>query len=197
VLFDLDGVLVAYDRRGRMEHLGNAIGCTADAVFAALFESGLEDRYDAGDITTDDYLATLGESLGCQVDRTTWSAARTASMHCAPATCARIAALSKQCDVAVLTNNGALIAEILPTAIPDLFPSLDGRVFCSGALGASKPSRDAFLRVVDRLGHVPHRTLFLDDNMDNVEGARAAGLFAEHVAQAGEFNAILGVYGLR
>ena len=197
VLFDLDGVLVDYDRRTRMEHLGSAIGCSADAVFAALFESGLEDRYDAGALTSEAYLAILGDSLGCKVDRSTWSAARVASMTCAQATCARLSALSTRCEIAVLTNNGAMIVDLLPHAMPGLFPSLDGRVFCSGALGASKPSRDSFLRVVDHLGHAPHRTLFLDDSMDNVDGARAAGLFAEHVARPGEFDAILGVYGLR
>ena len=196
VLFDLDGVLVAYDRPRRMQHLGAATGRSADEVYAALFESGLEDRYDAGAIATGDYLATLSDALGCDIDRATWGAARTAAMTCTPATCARIAQLATQCDVAVLTNNGPLIAEILPTALPTLFPTLEGRVFCSGTLGASKPAAEVYLRVVERLGHVPQRTLFLDDNQANVEGARAAGLFAEHVAHPGEFDAILSAYGL-
>lgn len=197
VLFDLDGVLVAYDRHGRIAHLGAALGRDPALVQAVLFGSnGLEDRYDAGELSTDDYLDALGTALDCRVDRPTWSAARIASMSCTVDTCLRVASLAHRCEVAILSNNGALVAEILPHAVPALFPTFEDRVFCSGLLGASKPSPDAFLRVVERLGHAAQHTLFLDDNFDNVEGARNAGLYAERVAQPGHFDAILACYNL-
>jgi len=69
-------------------------------------------------------------------------------------------------------------------------------VFSSGLLRASKPSQEIFHIALERLGHTPHHALFLDDNFDNVEGARAAGLFAEHVAHPGAFDTILACYGL-
>jgi putative hydrolase of the HAD superfamily len=89
-----------------------------------------------------------------------------------------------------------LLADTVPHALPTLFPAFADRVLCSGALGVAKPSPDAYHRAVERLGHAPQRTLFLDDNFANVEGAREAGLFAEHVARVGEFDAILAAYGL-
>jgi len=196
VLFDLDGVLVAYDHRGRIAHLGKAIGRSAEAVHAALFESGLESRYDAGLLTTDEYLAQLGTELGASVDRAAWTAARAAAMACTDATCARIAALSAHRDVAVLSNNGELVAGMLPDALPQLFPALHGRVFCSGTIGASKPDAAAFLHVLDRLGHLPQRSLFLDDRQQNVDGARAAGLNAERILAPGDFDHVLRDYGL-
>jgi putative hydrolase of the HAD superfamily len=197
VVFDLDGVLVSYDRSGRVAHLGAALDRDPELVQAALFgASALEDRYDAGAMSTDDYLAELGDTLGCHVDRPTWAAARIASMHCPVDTCLRVASLAHRCEVAILSNNGAMVADILPHAIPALFPTFENRVFCSGVLGSSKPSPECFLRVVEHLGHTPQHTLFLDDNFDNVEGARSAGLFAEHVAQPGRFDAILACYNL-
>jgi glucose-1-phosphatase len=196
VLFDLDGVLVGYDHARRMAHMGAALGRTPEAVFAALFESGLEPRYDDGLLTTHEYLAALGELLGCTVDRATWSAARLAGMACTEASCARILGIARHCDVAVLTNNGPMVVDLLPEAMPQLFPLLADRVFCSAAMRVSKPSREAFLIPLQRLGHPPQDTLFLDDNLANVEGARMAGLHAEHIARAGDFDAILAAYRL-
>jgi putative hydrolase of the HAD superfamily len=117
-------------------------------------------------------------------------------MTCTRKPCTRVARLAQRVEIGVLTNNGVLVESLLPVALPGLFPLLEGRVFCSAAMGASKPSREAFLIPLERLGHAPGDTLFLDDNRANVEGARAAGLHAEHVAGPGEFDAILARYGL-
>jgi putative hydrolase of the HAD superfamily len=194
VLFDLDGVLVSYSHRIRVETLGAALGRTPEAVFAALFDKGVESRYDAGLFTTDAYLAALSEALDCTVDMRSWLAARSASMHCAQATVDHIAALAGRADVAVLTNNGPLVLDSLPRPLADAIPR--ERIFCSNVLGVSKPAPVAFLRVVETLGHDPHRTLFLDDNVANDEGARSAGLQAEQVHAPGEFAGILRNYGL-
>ncbi|NUS59341.1 MAG: hypothetical protein HOQ01_00190, partial [Lysobacter sp.] len=61
VLFDLDDVLVSYSHAIRMQTLGAAIGRAPEVVYAALFDTGLESRYDAGLITQDAYLAGLSD----------------------------------------------------------------------------------------------------------------------------------------
>lgn len=47
-------------------------------------------------------------------------------------------------------------------------------------LGAVKPERAYFERALDRIGASADQVLFIDDHAPNVEGARAAGLAAEH-----------------
>ncbi len=194
VLFDLDGVLVSYSHQIRVETLGAAIGRAPDAVFSALFDTGIEPRYDAGLIDDDAYFSALSAALGCTIERPQWLAARSASMQCLPTTCARIAALAGHADVAVLTNNGPLVLDSLPAQLTDVLPR--DRIFCSNVLGVAKPAPIAFLRVVETLGHAPGRTLFLDDNFANVQGARSAGLQAEQVHAPGEIAGILRDYGL-
>ena len=194
VLFDLDGVLVSYSHKVRVETLGAAIGRDPDVVFSALFDSGLESRYDAGLLDNAQYLQALSDVLGCTVDTPHWLAARSASMQCAQDTCDRINALAGRTDVAVLTNNGPLVLDSLPAHLAAAIPR--ERIFCSHVLGVSKPAPVAYLRVVETLGHAPRRTLFLDDNYANVEGARSAGLQAEQVHAPGDFAAILRDYGL-
>ena len=194
VLFDLDGVLVSYSHQVRVETLGAAIGRAPEVVFSALFDTGIEPRYDAGLLDDAAYLAALSATLGCEVEVAQWLAARSASMRCDPATSARIAALAGRADVAVLTNNGPLVLDSLPSHLADAIPR--DRIFCSHVIGVSKPAPAAFLRVVETLGHAPHRTLFLDDNFANVEGARSVGLQAEQVHAPGDIAGILRDYGL-
>jgi putative hydrolase of the HAD superfamily len=47
-------------------------------------------------------------------------------------------------------------------------------------LGAAKPDLEFFRRAVSLIGVAPADVLFLDDNLRNVEAARAVGLVAEH-----------------
>ncbi len=56
---------------------------------------------------------------------------------------------------------------------------LDGSYY-SCHLGVAKPSADYFGHIADDLGLAPGDLLFVDDSVANVEGARAAGLAAEH-----------------
>jgi HAD superfamily hydrolase (TIGR01509 family) len=53
--------------------------------------------------------------------------------------------------------------------------------FLSFELGLVKPDRAIFETVAGRLPAEPHRVLFLDDNVVNVEGATDFGFRARHV----------------
>lgn len=54
-------------------------------------------------------------------------------------------------------------------------------IFVSSTMGVRKPERAAFERIAERTGVPAERTLFFDDTLGNVEGARDAGLHAVHV----------------
>ena len=68
--------------------------------------------------------------------------------------------------------------------------------FLSFELGAVKPDRVIFERVIERLPVPADKALFLDDVALNVEGARAAGLRAEQAVGVGQARAVLERYGL-
>jgi len=56
----------------------------------------------------------------------------------------------------------------------------DGQ-FYSFQMGVAKPDPAFFTRIIEQLGLDPGSSLFIDDMEDNVEGARTAGLLAEHL----------------
>jgi HAD superfamily hydrolase (TIGR01509 family) len=70
-------------------------------------------------------------------------------------------------------------------------------LFYSCELGVAKPEPAYFAKAARRLGTEPGRTLLVDDNADNVAGAKEAGLVAELFATGGgraELDRILAAY---
>ncbi|MEA9587050.1 HAD-IA family hydrolase [Xanthomonas sp. WHRI 10064A] len=196
LLLDFDGVLASYSRPRRLAALATAAACPPQRVQQVLFEQGLERAYDAGELDTQAYLTQLSDGLGHPIDRATWIAARVAACRADPAVVAQVLAVSATTAVAVLTNNGPLMAEAIAQLVPSLFPLLQGRVLCSGALGGRKPQLEVYQRALAQLGAEPARTLFVDDLFVNVRGARAAGLHADTVRDARALRRVLKRYGL-
>ncbi|KLD72068.1 HAD-IA family hydrolase [Xanthomonas pisi] len=196
LLLDFDGVLASYSRPRRLAALASAAACPPQRVQQVLFEQGLERAYDAGALDTQAYLTQLSDGLGHPIDRATWIAARVAACRADPAVVAHVLAVSTTTAVAVLTNNGALMTEAIARIVPSLFPLLQGRVLCSGALGGRKPQPEVYQRALAQLDADPARTLFVDDLFVNVRGARVAGLHADTVRDARALRRVLKRYGL-
>ncbi|MBB5863133.1 HAD-IA family hydrolase [Xanthomonas sp. 3058] len=196
LLLDFDGVLASYARPRRLAALATAAACSSQRVHQVLFEQGLERAYDTGTIDTQAYLAQLSAGLGHPIDRATWIDTRVAACRVDPAIVAQVLAVSATTAVAVLTNNGPLMTEAIERIVPTLFPRLNGRVLCSGALGGRKPDVQVYLRALAQLDAIASRTLFIDDLFVNVRGARTAGLHAETVRDAGGLRRVLKRYGV-
>jgi putative hydrolase of the HAD superfamily len=180
VLFDLDGVLADYDRPARCAALARAAGAEVDAMFEAMFgEQGLEWASDRGDIGLAGSLAGLHERHGWTLDAGQFLEARRLSTRVRPDMIALCEALAAQARIAVFTNNGDWVGEHIARIAPAL-PAIFGEaIVCSGQMQLSKPEPAAFHACLARLGGVEAAdVLFIDDNANNVAGARAAGLDA-------------------
>lgn len=196
VLFDLDEVLVDYDRSIRVGHLAQAIDSTPEAVRAAIYDSGIEDAADRGALTPQAYLDALGAQLGRRISVEAWTMARRAATRARPEVLDLAHRLALRLPVALLTNNGVLMAQQLPRIVPALFPLLAGRAYASAEFGASKPDPRVYVACLERLGVSPEATLFVDDNGANVQGALLAGLHAHHYRDLDGLWGTLARFGL-
>ena len=71
------------------------------------------------------------------------------------------------------------------------------RIFTSHELGARKPERRIYELVSEAVGAPPTKTLFIDDRLENVEGAARAGFRAELCQSSPEgLTVILKKYGV-
>ncbi|MFM0131666.1 HAD family hydrolase [Paraburkholderia sediminicola] len=176
VLFDMDDVLSHYDRSARVHHLSVVSGRTYETVREAIWESGLEDSADAGLISDEEYLTTMGEILGCHVTRDDWLAARFASISPNVEVLALVRKLSARYRIAVLTNNCQLVTENIQYRNPAVAELFGPHVYASASFGTAKPAAHTYLRCLDALGASAAETLFIDDLEVNVAGAIKAGL---------------------
>jgi HAD superfamily hydrolase (TIGR01509 family) len=59
-------------------------------------------------------------------------------------------------------------------------------LYCSPALGCRKPEKEIYRKVLDDLQLNAREVLFMDDNTDNIRGAREAGIDSILVQSAGQ-----------
>lgn len=195
LLLDFDGVLVRHARHLRVRHLAASSGRTPAQVEAALFDSGLERQHDSG-LDSAVYLQRVGEELHSTVSVAQWQDARIAASLPQHGVIERVERIARTLPIAILTNNGALMADTIPRILPSLATALQGRILCSGALGTRKPDPAVFVQAMARLGARAERTLFVDDLFVNVRGARAAGLLADTASDSRSVGRLLKRYGL-
>jgi glucose-1-phosphatase len=72
---------------------------------------------------------------------------------------------------------------MLPATVPGAY-SLDvyfHKAYYSHVMKKRKPNADIFEQVLEENGLVNHQTLFLDDNLGNIEGANNVGIKTVHV----------------
>lgn len=196
VLFDLNGVLYRYDRDVRIAHLASYCGRTADAVKAAIWDSGFEDSGDAGALDADCYLSEFGARSGYELPAAEWVEAQRAAVEPIGATIRLLPAIQARDDCAVLTNNNLLVARHFEALYPEVAAMVDDRAFVSAEFGVRKPDPLVYRRCLERLGVAPEAALFVDDNEANVAGARAAGLHGHFYVSPGQFAAELRAHGI-
>jgi len=66
------------------------------------------------------------------------------------------------------------------------FKQLFHGAYYSCEIGLRKPDASSFLHVLEKHNADPTRTLFIDDSIQHIHGARKAGLHAEHLELANE-----------
>ncbi len=176
VLFDMEGVLSHYDRSARVDHLSAVSGQAPDAVRYAIWGSGVEARADAGLVSVDEYLGSLGDLLGCRISRDDWLAASHASITPNEPVLELAARVATHHKIAVLTNNCSLVTGHIGYLNPPVAKLFGPHVHASAEYGATKPAAQAYLGCLEQLGVGAAETLFIDDTDANVAGAIDAGL---------------------
>lgn len=176
VLFDMDGVLYAYDFENRLNLLSDALGVPAADIDEKIFKSGWEDKSDNGDLDVDAYIAGISERLGVDVTLRQWVAARKWAMAPEPMMIDLARNLSETCEIALLTNNGRMLFEHVDEVAPELRPVFGDRLFVSGVHGFNKERAEGFTGILEHLGWDAETTLFVDDSPRYIAAAADAGL---------------------
>ena len=182
VLFDLGGVVCDFRPERRLRALAAATGLAEADIHARIWGSGLDASLDAGACATAaaahrQVVDALGAPLSIDALTGAWCRAfEPRAEVLALADAVRVTART-----GLLTDNGPLLLEAMPSAFPEVARRFDWLLF-SCAMKAVKPSRELFDRALERIGAPAGRVLLIDDSARNVEGALACGLQARQVS---------------
>ena len=175
VIFDCGGVLFDFEQDRRLAAISHASGLSPDEVQARIWDSGLDEAADRGEIPLGVLCRKLNQALELNMDEGHLVALMIRAFTVKPDVLSLVRQLRPEVNRGTLTNNGPLIRLGLERHFPDLVAVIPQHRYFSYQFGCTKPDRQIYDSVAVKLGLPGPDILFLDDSEKNVVGAREAG----------------------
>lgn len=179
VIFDVGGVLVRTENHAPRAELERRLGLTPGASEQLVFNSEMGTKAQMGEITSAQLWAWVEESLGLDANGIReFRQEFFAGDRLDESLVDYVRSLRPSFQTAVISNAIDNLSNVLADnyGIADAFDLIVGSAYER----VMKPDPVIFERTLGRLGREPSETIFVDDFVHNVEGARAVGMYAIH-----------------
>ncbi len=151
-------------------------------------------RHEKGEITAAQYYDSLRESLGLRLTNneieTGWNQVFIGMI---PGITELLNNLQKKIPLYCFTNTNNTHRQEWQNRWGDQLQAFE-KIFVSSEIGLRKPDREAFDYVVESIGETHQKILFLDDSLENIQGAQRAGLQTAHVRTLEEITNAIDFY---
>lgn len=189
IIFDLGGVILPIDYT-RTTQAFRDLGITNfDELYSQAAQTGKFDDFETGKITESEFLAFLKKYVPFHIQtaelETAWNAML---LDWIPERLELIQSLSGRYNTYLFSNTNSIhqraFLNSLSTqiGIPTLEPCFD-MVYYSHEFGYRKPHPESFQKLLDNHHLLAAETLFLDDSLQHIEGARQLGIRTVHVQE--------------
>lgn len=187
IIFDLGGVILNIDYDKTITAFKELGISNFEDLFTQARQEDLFNNYETGKVPTDLFVNRLLSKMPNHVNESNVVDAWNAMLLDLPME--RLSLLKKinsKFNTALLSNTNELHLEAfhhkisVENDIKDLGPYFD-KIYFSCDMGMRKPNTEIFLYVCDEQGYDLTETLFIDDSIQHVEGAKKAGLNAYHL----------------
>ena len=196
--FDLGNVLLYFSHERMCRQMADVAGISAEAVWRALFDSGLELRYETGEVTPRQFYEEF-----CRLTerRPPYEALERAASEIF-ALNVPLAALVAQLRAAgyklgLLSNTNESHIEYFASGRYGLIPGTFHVLAYSCRLHAAKPDAKIYLAAAELAGVEPTEMFFVDDVAGHVAGAKSVGVDAVQYTTTARLAADLRARGLR
>jgi putative hydrolase of the HAD superfamily len=187
IVFDLGGVLLNLDMQ-KTEDAFTGMGVkNFKELFALGHAASFFKEYEVGLINDEQFVDSLLNIIGTQYERTAVIAGWNAMLRDFPVERIELLKqLQKKYRLFLFSNTNAIhlasFQQTYSTAYKgNLLDQLFEKAYYSHDIRLRKPDVKAFQYVLQDSGLQPHETLFIDDALVNVEGAKAAGMQGYHL----------------
>lgn len=175
LLLDLGRVLVRFDHMDTCRWLAPETGLDPEEVFQRLFLSGLERRFDRGELPEADFLARACERLGLPGDRVPRVRRAWAEIfHRDERNLSLLEPLSRRYRLVLVSNTNVTHLRYIQGIAPEL-AHFHARAV-SYQVGAAKPEPALFQAAISGAGVPAGACLFVDDSPEYVAAAEALGI---------------------
>lgn len=181
VVLDLGEVLIRLNFSEIMKLRGLVLDPTRSALGESLNHMdqwGLYDSFERGLVSEQEFVAGVSRSLGYELPLpkflTLWNSVLKESV---PGVAELVQHLVSKLPLYALTNSNETHIRHAKANYPWLRKF--NHLYTSFELQARKPERVIYERLAQKINTLPEHILFIDDRLENVEGARRAGWFAE------------------
>jgi glucose-1-phosphatase len=174
LVFDFGNVVGYFDHYQALNKLAAHTDMTPRAMYAAIYDTDLEDAFESGRITAAEFLRQFRSLCGLRCDDEFLSAACADIFRPNPDVCALLPKLKPGYRLLLGSNTNELHAVQFRRQFADVLRHFDHLVL-SYEVGVRKPRAGFFEHCQLLAGCPAHECLFIDDLPANVEGARACG----------------------
>ena len=178
VLLDFGNVVAFFDHRRACRQLAalSAARISADDVYRAIFDAGLETGYDTGRISSIDFLATLRSRFSLHASDEEIARAWSDIFMPNEAMAAALPALkARGLRVVLASNTNELHHQWFSRVFADTLAVLDAQVL-SYRVGSRKPEQPFFEACIDAAQCAASDCVYVDDREDFVAAGRRLGL---------------------
>ncbi len=175
IIFDFGNVIARFDHYRALRQLREFTSLTAEQIYPLIYDNDLEDRFEKGHLTSDQFLQhylELGQ-LGC--DAPTLQAAMEDIFTPIDEVCELAPRLKPRYRVLLGSNTNIIHSTYYRQHFAHVLKDFDGLVL-SHEIGCRKPHPE-FFHACLKLAECPaEECVFIDDLLVNIMGARAVGM---------------------
>jgi len=191
LLFDLGGVVLEIDFDRVFRTWGARASCDPQALRRRFRFDDAYKKHERGELDAAGYFESLRRSLRLDLSDDDFIAGwGDLYVGLLPGMVAVLAAATERLPLYAFTNSNPTHEAVWARRYaPEL--SVFRSIYVSSELGLRKPDPSAFSEVARRAGYPASAIIFFDDTLENVMGARAAGMQAVHVQSTDDVRVAL------
>ena len=191
VLLDLGGVVLEIDFHRVFASWANHSGVDKSIFYEQWSLDDAYKQHEVGALSFQEYSAHMSRSLGVSMSELSWQKGWNALwVGTYKSVIELLPLLAQKYTLCAFSNTNATHAASFNHHFGTELSHFE-TLYLSQEVGQRKPDTQAFLTVCENMGYAPKDVGFLDDTLENVKGAKDAGLEAYHTRTEAEVTSQL------